>query len=246
MTKSPSRSRAPDYFFMAIVFMLVVFGFVMLASASSNLGKTLFNDSYYYLKHQMLYGLSLGTAGFAVGYFMYYERWKKFALPLLLVSIASLALVFTRLGAAVNGIGGGFSRHQHIADWRRRLRIGGQLGGAGGGVRVIAWNGWRLLRPALNELMDRSPESKLVNQIRAVAGHHSRRCRRGKMFRAQNGLAVLCGYARRSHLQMTGENSHRISHEVKDKVRAKIPSVAMCSFTLSRWGWRRNANRTEH
>lgn len=103
MTKSPSRSRAPDYFFMAIVFMLVVFGFVMLASASSNLGKTLFNDSYYYLKHQMLYGLSLGTAGFAVGYFMYYERWKKFALPLLLVSIASLALVFTRLGAAVNG-----------------------------------------------------------------------------------------------------------------------------------------------
>ena len=103
MAKSRKSSGAPDYFFMAIVFALVVFGFAMLASASSNLGKTEFNDSYYFLKHQMLYGLTLGAAGFAVGYFMYYEKWKKAAFPLLLVSIATLILVFTKLGAEVNG-----------------------------------------------------------------------------------------------------------------------------------------------
>src|SRR5450759_1063181 len=34
---------------------------------------------------------------------------------------------------------------------------------------VIAWNGWRLLRPAFNELMDRSPDRGLVEQIRNVA-----------------------------------------------------------------------------
>jgi cell division protein FtsW len=103
MPKSLHKAHAPDYFFMAIVLTLVVFGFVMLASASSNLGKTQFNNSYYYLEHQMLYGLTLGAAGFIVGYFMAYDRWKKIALPLLAVSIAFLALVFTRFGAAVNG-----------------------------------------------------------------------------------------------------------------------------------------------
>ena len=103
MAKSSHKSHAPDYFFMAILFMLIVFGLVMSASASSNLGKTQFDDSYYYLKHQMLYGLTLGAAGFLLGYFMYYEKWKKIALPLLVVSIVTLAMVFSPLGALVNG-----------------------------------------------------------------------------------------------------------------------------------------------
>jgi hypothetical protein len=42
----------------------VVFGLVMLSSASSNLGKIRFDDAYYYLKHQLLYGFSLGLIGF--------------------------------------------------------------------------------------------------------------------------------------------------------------------------------------
>ena len=62
---------------------------------------------------------------------------------------------------------------------------------------VIAWNGWRLLLPAVNELMDRSPDRKLVEQIRAVAGKNPRRGRRGKMFRAQDGFSIFRGHARR-------------------------------------------------
>ena len=34
---------------------------------------------------------------------------------------------------------------------------------------VIAWNGWRLLMPTLNELMDRTPDLILVDRIRLVA-----------------------------------------------------------------------------
>jgi cell division protein FtsW len=79
-----------------------VAGLAILASASSDLGKTQFNNTYYYLEHQLLYGLSLGLVGFAVGYFWYYQRWKKWALPLLLVSVVTLGLVFTRFGALVN------------------------------------------------------------------------------------------------------------------------------------------------
>jgi len=92
------KGHRPDYFLLALVFVLVVFGLAMLASASSDLGKTKFNDSYYYLKHQIYFGLSLGVAGFAAGYFIFYKRLKKIALPLLLLSVGALAMVFTRFG----------------------------------------------------------------------------------------------------------------------------------------------------
>src|SRR5712672_1122467 len=34
---------------------------------------------------------------------------------------------------------------------------------------IIAWNGWRLLRPALDELMDRAPSREVVDRIRGLA-----------------------------------------------------------------------------
>jgi len=34
---------------------------------------------------------------------------------------------------------------------------------------VIGWNGWRLLRPAMNELMDRAPGRELEESTRAIA-----------------------------------------------------------------------------
>lgn len=92
------RGHKPDYFLFATIAALVVFGIAMLASASSNLGTTQFNDSYYYLKHQILYGLSFGLAGFLAGYFLYYQNWKRIAFVLLLLCLASLALVFTPFG----------------------------------------------------------------------------------------------------------------------------------------------------
>jgi len=95
------RGHHPDYFFLAVVIVLTVFGLAMLASASSNLGKTNFNDTYYYLKHQILYGLSLGVLGFAVGYFFRYQNLKRVAFILLLISLALLVLVFTPLGSDV-------------------------------------------------------------------------------------------------------------------------------------------------
>jgi cell division protein FtsW len=104
MANTPRRTRAgnPDYFLMAGFFILMVFGLAMLASASSDLGKQQFNNSYYYLEHQMLFGLSIGLVGFLVGYFVPYQKFKKFAFGFLLVSIVALVLVFTPLGSVVN------------------------------------------------------------------------------------------------------------------------------------------------
>lgn len=90
-------------FFFSVLMTLLVFGFVMLASASSDLGKTQFNNSYYYLEHQAMFGLSLGLIGFALGYFIPYQKFKKVALPLLVVSMACLVLVFTKFGTSASG-----------------------------------------------------------------------------------------------------------------------------------------------
>ena len=104
MAKNLQRTRAgtPDYFLMAALCILLVFGLAMLASASSGLGKTEFNNSYYYLEHQLLFGLSIGLIGFLIGYYIPYYKFKNIAFILLLISIVALVLVFTPLGTMVN------------------------------------------------------------------------------------------------------------------------------------------------
>src|SRR5947207_14662921 len=88
----------PDYFLLALICILTLFGLAMLASASSELGKVKFNDSYYYIKHQLAIGFLLGAAGFLCGYFFRYQHVRKFALPLLFLNIIALVLVFSPLG----------------------------------------------------------------------------------------------------------------------------------------------------
>jgi len=106
-SRTPSASRrtregSPDYFLMAIFAILLVFGLAMLASASSDLGKTQFNNSYYYIEHQLLYGVLVGAIGFIIAYKINYQKWRKIAFVLLLISLALLVLVFTPLGSLVN------------------------------------------------------------------------------------------------------------------------------------------------
>ena len=90
---------------------------------------------------------------------------------------------------------------------------------------VIAFNGWRLLRPAFNELMDRSPDRKLIEKIRAVAGTIPGVDAVEKCFVRKMGYQFLVDMHIEVDPQMTVESSHHIGHEVKDKIRAEIPSV---------------------
>lgn len=93
----------PDYVILFCLGVLAVFGLIMLASASSNLGQLRFGDSYYYLKHQIFYGLIPGLIGFWLGYRIYYRFYSKIALILILISILSLFLIFTPLGFSSGG-----------------------------------------------------------------------------------------------------------------------------------------------
>ena len=90
---------------------------------------------------------------------------------------------------------------------------------------VIGFNGWRLLRPALNDLMDTAPDRELINQIRAVAQTIPGVARVEKTHVRKMGYQFFVDMHVEVDPQMTVENAHRISHEVKNTVRGQIPSV---------------------
>ncbi len=98
-----TRPRHADYVIVACTGILVVFGLVMLASASSHLGQTKFDDTYFYLTRQILYGLSFGVVGFFLGWWINYQRYEKFSLIFLCGSLILLALIFTSMGVHANG-----------------------------------------------------------------------------------------------------------------------------------------------
>ncbi len=90
---------------------------------------------------------------------------------------------------------------------------------------VIGFNGWRLLRPAFNELMDRAPDRELIEQIRVMARtipgvDDIDKCHVRKM-----GYQFFVDIHVEVDPQMTVEQSHRIAHDVKDKLREEIPTV---------------------
>jgi cation diffusion facilitator family transporter len=90
---------------------------------------------------------------------------------------------------------------------------------------VIAFNGWRLLRPALNELMDHAPDRELIEQITKTAMtvpgvENVEKCHVRKM-----GYQFFADMHVEVDPQMTVVRSHQIAHQVKDTVRAAMPNV---------------------
>lgn len=87
------RGGSYDKFFFSISIFLVLFGLFVLASASIGFSMARFGSPYYYFLHQVLYGVLPGLVLLYTAYKIPYERWKKFALPLLLLAIFLMSLV---------------------------------------------------------------------------------------------------------------------------------------------------------
>jgi cation diffusion facilitator family transporter len=94
-----------------------------------------------------------------------------------------------------------------------------------GAALVIAWNGLRLLRPALNELMDRSPSRDLIDRVRACAEKVAGVNRVEKCIVRKMGYQYYVDMHIEVDPNMTVLRSHTIAHEVKDRVREEIPNV---------------------
>jgi cation diffusion facilitator family transporter len=90
---------------------------------------------------------------------------------------------------------------------------------------IIAWNGVRLLRPALNELMDSSPSRDVVDRIRRLAEGASGVERVEKCLVRKAGYQYFVEMHVEVDPQMTVQRSHDIAHDVKDKIRTALPAV---------------------
>jgi len=88
------KTKSPDAVLIFILLALVVFGLVMIASAGVAYSRTRFGDSYFFFKHQLIYGV---IPGFILLFFVQkinYNFWKKIAFPFFVLSVICLILVF--------------------------------------------------------------------------------------------------------------------------------------------------------
>lgn len=100
-------------------------------------------------------------------------------------------------------------------DWAALLTCG-----------IIGYNGWRLLIPALHEVMDTAPPRDLEDSVREVAAtvpgvSEVEKCRIRKM-----GIEYYVDIHIGVNPDLTVREGHRIAHEVKDTIRAAKPTIA--------------------
>ena len=100
-------------------------------------------------------------------------------------------------------------------DWAALLACG-----------VIGYNGWRVLLPAVQEIMDSAPPHELEQAIRALASDVPGvlaldKCRIRKM-----GLQLYIDLHVEVEATITVSAGHAIAHAVKDTIREARPEVA--------------------
>jgi cell division protein FtsW len=88
------KQHQPDYILIGITAIIVVFGLVMLSSASMVKSQETYGQPYYYLKHQLLYAVLLAAPlAFALSK-INYKFWKKIAFPIFIATVLLLIAVF--------------------------------------------------------------------------------------------------------------------------------------------------------
>jgi cell division protein FtsW len=105
ITKKESPRHSPDYWLILGLFLLLIVGLLMLSSASYFIGcQKKSGDCYFFLKHQLLYGLLPGLFIFFILIRFDYRRLKKLTLFFLGGAILLLILVLLpQFGVEVGG-----------------------------------------------------------------------------------------------------------------------------------------------
>ncbi|HEX9887778.1 MAG TPA: cation diffusion facilitator family transporter [Longimicrobiales bacterium] len=90
---------------------------------------------------------------------------------------------------------------------------------------IIAWNGARLLRPSIQDLMDRAPDPDVLERVRQSAEAVAGVAQVEKILARRAGI----GYFAALHVQCDPElslrSAHEMGHRVKDAVIAAVPEV---------------------
>ncbi len=100
---------------------------------------------------------------------------------------------------------------------------------------IIGWNGWLVLRPALDELMDAAPSAGLLAQIRTTAAEVPGVRAVEKCHARKTGFQYLVDMHIEVDPRMTVEQAHQIAHQVKGRVRQAVPSVSDVLVHVEPW-----------
>ncbi len=87
-------ARKLDYVLIITTILLIIFGIIVLASASTSISQIKFGDSYYYLNHQIMFALIPGILLLIVFSKINLNIIKKWAPVILLVNLVLMAFVF--------------------------------------------------------------------------------------------------------------------------------------------------------
>jgi cation diffusion facilitator family transporter len=90
---------------------------------------------------------------------------------------------------------------------------------------IIIVTGWRMVRPAIEELMDQSPASDLVAATTQVAQSWDHVYRVEKLLFRKMGLYYVADMHLEVHPEMTVRESHALAHDVKEDVQRRFPQI---------------------
>jgi len=94
----------------------------------------------------------------------------------------------------------------------------------------IAWNGIRLLKPAVDELMDALPSEALQKEIAAIALSCPSVLAVEKVLARKTGFVYWVDMHLEVPKDMTVEEAHAIAHVVKDRIRQQLPKITEVSI----------------
>lgn len=84
--------------------LLVLLGLAVMTNASIPLSQSKFGESFYYFRHQIIYGLGLGLLAFFIFYHLKIASLKKIGWAVMILAIILLALVFLpKIGYGAGG-----------------------------------------------------------------------------------------------------------------------------------------------
>lgn len=90
---------------------------------------------------------------------------------------------------------------------------------------IIAWNGLRMMRAPLDELMDRSPNAEFTEEVRAKAKSIAEVVDVEKCAIRKMGGHYFVDMHVEVDPQMTVVAAHAVAHDVKDAIRGSFPQV---------------------
>ena len=88
-----SQTKQPDYLLLATIFLLLVFGVIMVFSSSYVMAYKWYGNSFYFFNRQLISAI-IAVIVFTIAMKIDFHFWRKIAIPVLIISIFLLFLLY--------------------------------------------------------------------------------------------------------------------------------------------------------